>query len=159
MAAVGLLPADADRDLPPQFVSTGLATLIAPSRAGRAIARAAPDFDLIELCWPSVGPNLYLVWLDGDAKARGADVHGMRAGRGGPRHRLRRGAAVRVSRGARRGGTRVEITQGVEMGRPSRLLAEMEGDRLRVSGEVVQVIEGRCRCDAAAPPSSTSTAR
>jgi trans-2,3-dihydro-3-hydroxyanthranilate isomerase len=37
---------------------------------------------------------------------------------------------------------RVEITQGVEMGRPSRLIAELEGDRVRVSGDVVVVVEG-----------------
>ena len=43
---------------------------------------------------------------------------------------------------ARGRGERVEITQGVEIGRPSRLLAEMDGDRVRVSGGVVPVIEG-----------------
>jgi trans-2,3-dihydro-3-hydroxyanthranilate isomerase len=42
----------------------------------------------------------------------------------------------------REGWTRLEITQGVEMGRPSRLVAELEGDRVRVGGDVVVVIEG-----------------
>jgi trans-2,3-dihydro-3-hydroxyanthranilate isomerase len=42
----------------------------------------------------------------------------------------------------REGWSRLEITQGVEMGRPSRLVAEMEGDRPRVGGDVVVVIEG-----------------
>ena len=39
-------------------------------------------------------------------------------------------------------GPRVEIAQGAEIGRPSRLVAEMEGDRPRVGGSVVGVIEG-----------------
>jgi predicted PhzF superfamily epimerase YddE/YHI9 len=43
---------------------------------------------------------------------------------------------------ARGQGDRFEITQGVEMGRPSRLVAEMEDSRPRVSGGVVKVIEG-----------------
>jgi predicted PhzF superfamily epimerase YddE/YHI9 len=36
----------------------------------------------------------------------------------------------------------VEITQGVEMGRPSLLVADIAGDRVRVSGGVVVVIRG-----------------
>jgi trans-2,3-dihydro-3-hydroxyanthranilate isomerase len=43
---------------------------------------------------------------------------------------------------ARGRGERVEITQGVEMRRPSRLIAEIEGDRVRVAGDVVLVVEG-----------------
>ena len=34
------------------------------------------------------------------------------------------------------------VAQGAEMGRPSRLIAEVEGDRVRVGGDVVTVIEG-----------------
>lgn len=36
----------------------------------------------------------------------------------------------------------VSITQGVALGRPSRLEAEMAGDRVRVAGAVVSVITG-----------------
>ena len=36
----------------------------------------------------------------------------------------------------------IEITQGVEMGRPSILHARIEGDRVRVGGDVVTIIEG-----------------
>ena len=54
----------------------------------------------------------------------------------GPGHRLgRRPAAAPTSRqraGTRRGST---IAQGVEMGRPSRLAARLEGDRVRVGGD------------------------
>ncbi len=41
-----------------------------------------------------------------------------------------------------RGATRVEIIQGVEIRRPSRLLGELEGDRVRVGSDVVVVAEG-----------------
>jgi trans-2,3-dihydro-3-hydroxyanthranilate isomerase len=42
----------------------------------------------------------------------------------------------------REGRTRVEIDQGVEMGRPSRLWARLEGDRARVGGGVVAIVDG-----------------
>jgi predicted PhzF superfamily epimerase YddE/YHI9 len=37
----------------------------------------------------------------------------------------------------------VSITQGVEMGRPSTLQTRIEGDRVRVGGGVVAVVDGR----------------
>lgn len=44
---------------------------------------------------------------------------------------------------AAEGGTdALTIVQGVEMGRPSRLEARMEGDRVRVGGNVVVLVEG-----------------
>jgi predicted PhzF superfamily epimerase YddE/YHI9 len=45
----------------------------------------------------------------------------------------------------RTGLERVEVTQGVEMGRPSRLLAEMEDGRVRVGGDVVVLVSGTLR--------------
>jgi trans-2,3-dihydro-3-hydroxyanthranilate isomerase len=39
------------------------------------------------------------------------------------------------------------VDQGVEMGRPSRLRAAIEGDRVRVGGDVVTVIEGTVHLD------------
>ena len=36
----------------------------------------------------------------------------------------------------------VTVTQGVEMGRASRLVAQLEGDRVRVGGDVIVVAEG-----------------
>jgi trans-2,3-dihydro-3-hydroxyanthranilate isomerase len=46
---------------------------------------------------------------------------------------------------ARLGIERLDVTQGVEMGRPSRLLAELEGDRVRVGGDVVVLVTGTLR--------------
>jgi trans-2,3-dihydro-3-hydroxyanthranilate isomerase len=49
---------------------------------------------------------------------------------------------------AERAGTpRLEVLQGVEMGRPSRLRAAIEGDRVRVGGDAVTVIEGTVHLD------------
>ena len=45
----------------------------------------------------------------------------------------------------RAGVSKIVVDQGVEMGRPSVLEAEMEGDRVRVSGNVVVVAEGTVR--------------
>jgi trans-2,3-dihydro-3-hydroxyanthranilate isomerase len=142
LAAVGLVPGDANRELPPQVVSTGLPTLIVPVTAVRCVDDAQPDFDLLDALIPSHGAgNFYLVCVreDGSAKARmftRAVVGGEDPATGSAAGPL---CAYLAARGR---GERVEITQGVEMGRPSRLIAEIEGDRVRVSGDVVLVVEG-----------------
>ena len=43
---------------------------------------------------------------------------------------------------ARTGVERLEVDQGVEMGRPSRLVAAVDGDRVRVGGDAVILAEG-----------------
>jgi trans-2,3-dihydro-3-hydroxyanthranilate isomerase len=43
---------------------------------------------------------------------------------------------------AREGATELVITQGVEMGRASELRCAVAGDRVRVSGDAVVLIEG-----------------
>jgi trans-2,3-dihydro-3-hydroxyanthranilate isomerase len=48
---------------------------------------------------------------------------------------------------ARAGVTALEITQGVEMGRPSTLFTAVEADRVRVGGEAVVVIDGEVLLD------------
>ena len=77
--------------------------------------------------------NLYLAWLEARGNARARMFNRILfAGRTlRPAPPPARCAPISRSAAAV---TRVEITQGVEMGRPSRLLAEMEGDRPRVSG-------------------------
>jgi trans-2,3-dihydro-3-hydroxyanthranilate isomerase len=142
MAAVGLLPGDAHRAHPPQVVSTGLPTLIAPVAAGDALGRAEPDFDLIDHVMAGCGAvNLYLVGMDGGDAARARMFNRILFRGEDPATGSAAGplCAYLVARGL---GERVEITQGAELGRPSVLTAEMEGDRPRVSGKVVTVIEG-----------------
>jgi trans-2,3-dihydro-3-hydroxyanthranilate isomerase len=142
MAAVGLVPGDAHREHAPQVVSTGLPTLVALVRLGDAIARAAPDLDLVRPLLAGCGAkSLYVAWHDGDAGVRARMfsslvMEGEDAATGSAAGPL---CAYLHHRGL---GSRVEISQGVEMQRPSVLTAEVDGDRVRVSGGVVVVIRG-----------------
>jgi trans-2,3-dihydro-3-hydroxyanthranilate isomerase len=142
MAAAGLVPGDAHREWRPQTVSTGLATLIAPVRHEAAIASAAPDFALVAtLLATCEAVNLYLVWYDGEGRARARMFTQLVAGGEDPATGSAAGPLCAYLH--RRGvASRVEISQGVEIGRPSTLLAEVDGDRMRVSGGVVVVIRG-----------------
>lgn len=142
LAAVGLVPGDAHRDLPPQVVSTGLPTLIAPVASVTCVKDAKPDFELVDaLARTHDAPNLYLVCLQGGGKARARMFTSFVEGGEDPGTGSAAGplCAYLAERGH---GTRVEIIQGVEMGRPSYLIAEMEDGRPRVGGSVVKVIEG-----------------
>jgi trans-2,3-dihydro-3-hydroxyanthranilate isomerase len=141
MAAVGLLPGDADPERPPQFATTGLNTLIAPVRERDALARAVPDFDLIDALSDS-DLNLYLVWLDRPRERAAARM--FTSGVVGGEDPATGSAAGPLCAylAEREQWSRLEIIQGVEMGRPSRLIAELEGDRPRVGGDVVAIIDG-----------------
>ena len=141
MAAVGLVHGEAHRDHAPQVVSTGLATLVALVRRRDAIPAAAPDFDLVEALLAGCGAvTLYLAWHDGGtARARMFT----RLVQGGEDSATGSAVGPLCAYLARDGAaTRVEVTQGVEIGRPARLVAEVDGDRVRVTGDVVEVIEG-----------------
>ena len=48
---------------------------------------------------------------------------------------------------ARTGVAALEVAQGVEMGRTSRLSCRMEGDRVRVGGDVAVIIDGTVHLD------------
>jgi len=142
MAAVGLLTGDARRDVPPQVISTGLPTLVSLVADDAAIARAAPDFDLVQHVLAGCGAqNLYLAWHDGGRQAHARMFTELVHGGEDPATGSAAGplCAYMAARGL---GDRVEIAQGAEIRRPSRLVAEMEGDRPRVSGGVVQIVEG-----------------
>ena len=142
LAAVGLVPGDGHRELPAQVASVGLPALIVPVVAARCVTDAQPDFDLLDALAERHGADtFYLVCLaeEGHARARMFTS----AVEGGEDPATGSAAGPLCAYLAARGhGSRVEITQGVEMGRPSRLLAEVEGERVRVSGDVVQVVEG-----------------
>jgi trans-2,3-dihydro-3-hydroxyanthranilate isomerase len=142
MEAVGLDAADADPDRPPQFVTTGLGTLIAPLADAGALARVAPDFRRIEALAPLEDFNLYLVWLESPPLRARARMF-TRAAVGGEDPATGSAAGPLCAYLAEREGySAVEVTQGVEMGRPSLLTATLEGDRVRVGGGVVILIEG-----------------
>ena len=146
MAAVGLAASAAHPDLPPQVVSTGLPTLVAPVADQAGVSRAIPRFEAIDaLLEPLETQNLYLAHHDpasGNARARMFSrlvQEGEDAGTGSAAGPLCAYLAARA------GQPRVEITQGVEMGRPSLLAAELAGDRVRVGGGVVVIVDGSVR--------------
>ena len=141
MAAAGLGPEDAHPELPPQVVSTGLTTLIAPLRSAAALARARPHRERIAALVPGTF-NLYLHhWDGGSAAARSfpSEIGGEDPATGSAAGPLLAYLAER------RGVERLDVTQGVEMGRPSRLRAELEDGRVRVGGDAVVLVTGTLR--------------
>jgi trans-2,3-dihydro-3-hydroxyanthranilate isomerase len=142
VAAIGLVIGEAHRELTPQVVSTGLPTLIAPVLKVTCVSSAKPDFELVAaLAEKYDAPNLYVVCVQDHGSVRARMFTGQVEGGEDPATGSAAGplCAYLAERGR---GTRFEITQGVEMGRPSRLFAEMHDGRPRVSGAVVKVIEG-----------------
>jgi trans-2,3-dihydro-3-hydroxyanthranilate isomerase len=142
LAAIGLVQGEAHRELPPQVVSTGLPTLIAPVLEVACVARATPDFDLIDALAEEHGfSNFYVVCPHGPKEVRARMF--TRLVHGGEDPATGSAAGPLCAYLAEHGvSERVEISQGVEIGRPSRLLAEMEDGRPRVGGDVVRVIDG-----------------
>jgi len=115
-------------------VSTGIPTLIAPLLNVTCVGAAQPDFELVDDLTGEYGaPNVYLVCLHEGGKVRARMFS--RLVEGGEDPATGSAAGPLVAYLAERGqGDRVEISQGVEMRRPSRLLAEMEDGRPRVNG-------------------------
>ena len=145
--AIGLGPDDAHPSLPPQHVSTGLATLIAPLANADAVRRARKDQAAVHALTDGTF-NLYLCAIDGDsARARSfpSELLGEDPATGSAAGPLMAYAHVRL------GAQRLEVAQGIEMGRPSRLLAEMEDGRPRVGGDVVVLVTGKLGLPSDAP--------
>jgi trans-2,3-dihydro-3-hydroxyanthranilate isomerase len=144
LGCLRLEPEDGDPALPVQVVGTGVPQVIAPVRDGEALERAWPDYDAIgPLLRAHAAIVLYVVVLDpesGTARARSfcrTRAEGEDPATGAAAGPLCAYAHERLDMRA------VEITQGVEMGRPSRLRAEVEDDRVRVGGDVVLLAEGQ----------------
>ena len=144
MAAVGLSPADAHPSLAPQRVSTGLPALIAPVAERAALARARPDVPAIAALGQGV-VNFYLCWVSpagGRAVARSfpsleVESEDPATGSAAGPLLLYLHAYTRLDH--------LVIDQGVEMGRPSRLIADVEDGRVRVGGDVVVLVTGTLR--------------
>jgi trans-2,3-dihydro-3-hydroxyanthranilate isomerase len=142
LGVVGLPAEAADRDLPVQVVATGVPQVLAPVRAP-ALAEARPDYARIQaLLDQHEALVLYLVTVDvqaGRARAR-AYTHSADVGED-PATGSAAGPLCAYLH-ERTGLGRLEIVQGVEMGRPSRLECRWQEDRPRVGGGVAVVIEG-----------------
>jgi trans-2,3-dihydro-3-hydroxyanthranilate isomerase len=144
LEAVGLSADDADPELPPQVVGTGLDHLLVPVR----------DADVLERVEPALGPVAGLLAETGCATLYLVACHPA----GGAAHAraffdapggLTEDPATGSAAGPlcayldqRTGWSQVTIRQGDAMGRPSRIECEIEGVRVRVGGDVVVVSEG-----------------
>ena len=149
LAALGLLDADGHRELPAQFVSCGVEHLLIPVRAESVLTRVHPDADaLAAVLAQSEAICAYVAWPDPDGvavQARGYFLEGAPLVAGSL---VAEDPATGSAAGplcaylhARTGATSIDITQGVAMGRPSRIACEA-GERVRVAGDVVVLIEG-----------------
>jgi trans-2,3-dihydro-3-hydroxyanthranilate isomerase len=139
--ALGLARAFADPDLPPQNVATGAEQLLVPVVAD-GLAALRPDFEAcLALIDEFSALTLYVCAIDGEeARARAVLVDLDRIGED-PAKGSAAGPLMAYLH-ERRGLDRLDIDQGVEMGRPSRIECSVEADRVRVGGDVVVVSRG-----------------
>jgi trans-2,3-dihydro-3-hydroxyanthranilate isomerase len=143
LGALGLEAEDGHPELPCQLVSTGLRHVIAPVRDVHALSRVWPAQDRVTgVVGAHSAMTIYAVHVDpeaGTARARSfvrspEPVEDPATGSAaGP-------LAAYIAQ--RKGALALDIRQGVEMGRGSRLRASVEGDRVRVGGDVVVVVDG-----------------
>lgn len=146
-AAAGLAAGDLHPELSPQAVSTGYRHLLAMVRDAAALERCDPRLDLLDPLLEGLGCGV-LSLAAVDQAAGSARVRAFFPAFGAVHEDPATGSAA----GAlcayldRHCGLKaVDIEQGVAMGRPSRLLAAIDGDRVRVSGEVVVLATGQLR--------------
>jgi trans-2,3-dihydro-3-hydroxyanthranilate isomerase len=144
LAAAGLDPSEAHPELAPQVVSTGQPHLMAAVRDASVLERARPNTAGLRDLMPRIGCTvLYLAAFDeatGIAHARGFFLQP-----DGATEDPATGSAAGplcAYLHARTGVSAVVIHQGVAMGRPSRLDTAIEGDLVRVGGDVVVVSTG-----------------
>jgi trans-2,3-dihydro-3-hydroxyanthranilate isomerase len=150
LGAVGLSEDDAHLELPCQVVSTGAFHVLAPVRDAAVLAGLWPDYDRIAgLLAPYPGGLcLYVAAIDADAGTARARAFAARAETGEDAATGSAAGPLCALLAQRTGMREVTVTQGVEMGRASRLDARVEGDRIRVGGDVVVVAEGSVFLDA-----------
>ena len=149
-AALGLTSKDFDPQLAPEFVSTGIFNLMVPLRNRAALAKIQMNIVELARLFGKQGALAYCFTLGSGhlAYARGMmpwelyedAATGSAAGSLG---------AYLVKHGTLGAGQTLSVTQGVEMGRPSQIEAEVtqSGKKLtpRVSGAAVKVFEGVIR--------------
>jgi trans-2,3-dihydro-3-hydroxyanthranilate isomerase len=143
LAAVGLPPEAAHPALPFQIVSTGTPHVMAPLRPPDALAALRPDSAALRAVLPP-RTVLYLCAIDtdiGTACARGVLLDHEGAAFEDPATGSAAGPLLAYLH-ARTGLERLTVNQGVEMGRPSTLRCALDGDRVRVGGDVVVLARG-----------------
>jgi trans-2,3-dihydro-3-hydroxyanthranilate isomerase len=144
LAALGLQDVDGRPDLPPQFVSCGLQHLMVPVRDESVVAHVRPDADaLAAVLAQGEATCAYVCWPEPDGvavQARSFYLNGVLVAED-PATGSAAGPLCAYLH-ARTGTSRIEIVQGVAMGHPSHLTCDA-GERVRVSGDVVVLIEGQ----------------
>ncbi len=149
-AALGLTPKDFASDLEPEFVSTGIFNLMVPLRNRSALAKIQMNMVELARLFGKQGAVAYCFAL---GNGNSALTRGMMpwelyedAATGSAAGSL---GAYLVRHGKLGAGHALNITQGVEMGRPSQIEVEVmqSGKKLtpRVSGAAVRVFEGVIR--------------
>jgi trans-2,3-dihydro-3-hydroxyanthranilate isomerase len=145
LGALGLGPADAHPELPVQAVSTGIFHLMVPVRDQVALERARPHVQRVEAIEAQTDTMVLYMFVpdDGVVCARGFVAE---------RHHVLEDPATGSAAGPlcaylhrHTGRTEATVAQGAQLGRPSRLVTAMVGDRVRVSGDCVVVLDGRLR--------------
>jgi len=150
LGAVGLSEDDAHPELPCQAVSTGAFHVLAPVHDAAVLGGLWPDYDRIaSLLAPFAGGLcLYVVAVDPDAGTARARSFATRAEMGEDPATGSAAGPLCAYLAQRTAAIGLTISQGVEMGRASRLVARMEGDRVRVGGDAVVVCDGSVFLDA-----------
>jgi trans-2,3-dihydro-3-hydroxyanthranilate isomerase len=143
LAALGLGGADGHPQLPPQLASTGIHHVMLPLANGDALGRIAADSTAVDRILDELEAfGIYAAWCEPEHERARARLFARSA-------QISEDPATGSAAGPlcaylhrRSGCQRLEIVQGVEIGRPSRLNAEVAGERVRVGGQVVAVIDG-----------------
>ena len=130
--------------LPCQVVSTGLAQVIAPVGGADALARVRVRRHRLVALLAEHGGDRALPRRDRRRRRPACAASSPQDGLPrGPGHGLGRRAADGLPARPHAAWTRLAVTQGVEMRRRCRIDCRMEGDRVRVGGDVVVVFEAR----------------
>jgi trans-2,3-dihydro-3-hydroxyanthranilate isomerase len=148
LSTIGVDGVDADPQLPPQVVSTGVPQVLACVRDAASLQHVLPDYGAIErLLTRNHAIVLYVAHVDpesGAVRARaftGSAEVGEDPATGSAAGPLQALVATRL------GLEQLEIVQGAEMGRRSVLRTAVEGDRVRVGGDAVVVVDGEVVLD------------
>ncbi len=141
--ALGLSLSDAHPALAPQAVSTGLRHVMLPLASVDALARIEPNSRAVDAALAAHEVyGLYAFWCGGAPGTAEARLFARDAQVGEDPATGSAAGPLCAYLHRHAGGDALTITQGAALGRPSRLEAEMAGNRVRVAGAVVSVITG-----------------
>jgi trans-2,3-dihydro-3-hydroxyanthranilate isomerase len=143
LGAVGLDSSDLHPDLPVESVSTGLPQTLLPLANAGALSRAQPDPARLEALLEQTGSTVLYAFVADGATADARSFYSSPGGIAEEDPATGSAAGPLMAYLQRHAGLdEVVVTQGVLMGRPSRLDCSVEGERVRVGGEVVVLSTG-----------------